>query len=356
MIDLDGAEIVDVTTAGDVSVSHHHAVPESNGATVTSIRGRPYAFTPRRARPPWAKPDVLVLGDDLPNYLRAEKSFHPLTESGLRDLLDAPARDNGRRGTSPIVAIPSANPNGFAALVGRLQERGIPVLPLRDVVQKHCRLAFLDEEEKVPVVERPGLWRRIATRLIDIVLSVIGCAVLTVVYPFVAATIWLEDKGPVFYVQERVGRGGRTFKLYKFRSMRADAEETGPVWATLNDDRVTRIGAALRRFKIDELPQFVNVLIGDMSIVGPRPERPIFVETLRNLIPRYDIRHVVRPGLTGWGTLRVGYCNSIEAKYLTHLYDLYHLSNRSLLFDLEVIARSAAAVLLRPDHQDRFML
>lgn len=355
VIDLDSGEIIDVATVGDVSVVKHHPLPSTNGATVTSIRGRPYAFTPRRARPPWVKPDVLVLGDDLPNYLRAERSFHPLTETGLRDLLEAPAREKARRSASPIVAIPSANPNGLSAVVARLQERGIPVLPLRDVVQRHCRLAFLDEGEDTEIA-RGRLWRRVANRLIDIVLSVFGCAVLAVVYPFIAAAIWLEDRGPIFYVQERIGRGGRIFKLYKFRSMRADAEETGPVWATLNDERVTRIGAIIRRFKLDELPQFVNVLIGDMSIVGPRPERPIFVETLRKMIPRYDVRHAVRPGLTGWGTLRVGYGNSIEAKYLTHQYDLYHLRNRTLRFDIEVIARSAVAVMLRPDHQDRFML
>ncbi|MFY9588033.1 MAG: sugar transferase [Actinomycetota bacterium] len=354
MIDLDAGEVIDIATVGDVSVVQHQSLPASNGATVTSIRGRPYAFTPRRARPPWVKPDVLVLGDDLPNYLRAERSFHPLTETGLHDLLEAPARENGRRGAAPIVAIPTANPNGLSAVVARLQERGIPVLPLRDIVRRHCRLAFLDEEETE--VGRGSWWRRAATRLVDIVLSMIGCVVLTVAYPFIAAAIWLDDRGPIFYVQERMGRGGRVFKLYKFRSMKADAEETGPVWATLNDERVTRVGSLLRRFKLDELPQFVNVLIGDMSVVGPRPERPIFVETLREVIPRYDMRHVVRPGLTGWGTLRVGYGNSIEAKYLTHQYDLYHLRNRTLRFDIEVIARSAAAIMLRPDHQDRFML
>ena len=354
VIDLDAGEVVDVATVGDVSVVQHTSIPERNGASVTSIRGRPYAFTPRRARPPWVKPDVLVLGDDLPNYLRAERSFHPLTESGIRDLLEAPAREKSRRNSSPIVAMPSANPNGLAAVVGRLEERGIPVLPLRDVVQQHCRLVFLDEED--PEIGRGPLWRRMATRVIDLVLSLIGCAVLAVAFPILTAAIWLEDKGPIFYVQERIGRGGRAFKLYKFRSMRADAEETGPVWATLNDERVTRVGAVMRRFKLDELPQFVNVLLGDMSIVGPRPERPIFVETLRKMIPRYDLRHVVRPGLTGWGTLRVGYGNSIEAKYLTHQYDLYHLSKRTLRFDIEVIARRALGIVLRPNHMDRFML
>jgi lipopolysaccharide/colanic/teichoic acid biosynthesis glycosyltransferase len=357
IVDVDRGEVVDVTSVGDVSVVRKVTLPRgSNGASVTGIRGRQYAYTPRRARPPWVKPDVLVLGDDLPNYLRAERTFHPLTEAGLKDLIEAPARLNSRRASAPIVAVPSANPNGLSALVERLEERGIPVMPLRDVVQQHCRLTFLDDGDAEMVAARPRLWRRAATRAVDIILGLIGCAVLAALYPFIATAIFFEDKSPILYVQDRIGRGGRIFRLYKFRSMRANAEETGPVWATLNDERVTRVGAVLRRFKLDELPQFVNVLIGDMSIVGPRPERPVFVDTLRKMIPHYDVRHSVRPGLTGWGTLRVGYGNSIEAKYLTHQYDLYHLRYRTLRFDLEVITRSAIAILLRADRQDRFML
>jgi lipopolysaccharide/colanic/teichoic acid biosynthesis glycosyltransferase len=138
--------------------------------------------------------------------------------------------------------------------------------------------------------------------------------------------------------------------------MRPNAEDTGPMWATLRDERVTRVGAFLRRLKLDELPQFINVLLGQMSIVGPRPERPVFVETLRRLVPHYDARHSVRPGLTGWGTVKVGYGNSVEAKYLTHQYDLYQLRHRTIAFDLEIILRSVTAILFRAERQDRFML
>jgi lipopolysaccharide/colanic/teichoic acid biosynthesis glycosyltransferase len=138
--------------------------------------------------------------------------------------------------------------------------------------------------------------------------------------------------------------------------MKTDAETTGPAWATLRDDRITKVGAFLRRYKIDELPQFMNVVIGQMSIVGPRPERAAFAETLRKFVPGYDVRHRVRPGLTGWGTLRVGYGNSVEAKYLTHQYDMYHLKHRTLRLDAEIMARSVYAIITGPERRDPFML
>jgi lipopolysaccharide/colanic/teichoic acid biosynthesis glycosyltransferase len=352
VVDLDTGEILDVTTIDDLSVVRR-LEPASHQDVVASPR-RVYAFVPRRARPPWVKPDVLVLGDDLPNYLRAERSFLPLTESGLRDLLEAPARPTGRRAKPPLVAIPGREPNGLAHIVERLESQGIPVVPLRDIVQARCRLAFLDEGALA--LPRQPWWRRAAIRAVDLIVGLIGCAVLFLALPFVAAAIWLEDRGPVLYSQERIGRGGKHFSLHKFRSMRPDAESSGPAWARLRDDRITRVGGFLRRYKIDELPQFLNVLAGHMSIVGPRPERAAFADTLRELIPGYDARHRVKPGLTGWGTLRVGYGNSIEAKYLTHQYDMYHLKNRTLRLDLEIMARSVYAIITGPERRDPFML
>lgn len=306
---------------------------------------------PRRARPPWIRPDILVLGNELPSYLRAEKGFHQLNHHGIRDLLGAPRR--GRR--APIVAVPDAFECDAEVLADlrRLEESGIHVFPLSAVARHRCRLELLDGEPQPP---RSGRIRSAAHRAVDVVVALAGLAVMAVLLPFVAAAVWLEDRGPLFYAQERVGLGGRTFQLLKFRSMRPDAETGGPAWATSDDERTTRVGAFLRRFKIDELPQFVNVLLGHMSLVGPRPERPFFVDILRMHVPHYDARHAVRPGLTGWGTVKVGYGNSIEAKYLAHQFDLYHLTNRSLRFDLEIMARSARFVFLPPDVADRYML
>lgn len=353
IIDADAGRILEVETVGDLSVVRRIEVPQPTERPDAASPRTVFAYVPRRARPPWAKPDVLVLGDDLPNYLRAERSFHHLTETGLKDLLAAPPLRNGKRNASPIVGLPAVPPNGLSRVVRLLDERGIAVAPLRSLVAERCRLAFLDE----PVSVSRATWlRRAVIRTIDLVLGAIGTAIFLALLPLVALAIWAEDRGPVFYVQERLGRKGKPFPLLKFRSMRRDAEEAGPVWATLRDDRVTRVGALMRRYKIDELPQFLNVLAGHMGIVGPRPERVVFVDTLRKLIPHYDARDMVRPGITGWGTVKVGYGNSVEAKYLTHQYDLYHMKNRTLSFDLEIMARSVFAIMLRGERQDRFML
>ena len=353
------SEVLDVATVGDLSVVRRVEIPippeRPSGQThASSTPHRVYAYIPRRARPPWARPDVLVLGDDLPNYLRAERSFYPLTPAGLRDLLEIPKGREGKRAAPPIVAVPVQHPgeptlNGLAE---RLEEWGIPVLPLRAVVERRCRMTLLDEPGAVPTPETRR--RRFVNRTLDLFCSAIGLALLIAVLPFVAPAIWLEDRGPIFYLQERMGRG-RTFRLLKFRSMRVDAEGSGPAWATLGDERITRVGGFLRRYKIDELPQFLNVFKGDMAMVGPRPERDVFAETLRRFVPHYDVRQSVRPGITGWGTLRVGYGNSVEAKYLTHQYDLFHLAHRSLGFDVEILLRSLFGILVRPDRQDRFM-
>jgi exopolysaccharide biosynthesis polyprenyl glycosylphosphotransferase len=142
---------------------------------------------------------------------------------------------------------------------------------------------------------------RAAKRLADIVLSALGLLILTPLFTVVAVAILLTSGRPIFYTQERVGQGGRRFRIIKFRSMRCDAEqETGPIWASDHDSRCTRIGDWLRHANIDELPQLFNVLRGDMSLVGPRPERPMFVEQFRHDMPDYDLRHAVPSGMTGW--------------------------------------------------------
>ena len=306
---------------------------------------------PRRARPPWVLPDVLVLGDELPSYLRAEKGFHLLDAQGVRDLIASPPR--GSR--APIVAIPDAFECDASLLADlrRLEESGHHVFPFSAVVRQRCRLDLLDS---APPQCRPARFGEAVRRGFDLVVAAAGVAVTVLLLPFVAAAVWLEDRGPVFYAQERIGRGGKTFKLLKFRSMHPDAESSGPAWATAEDARITRVGVFLRRSKIDELPQFINVLVGHMSLVGPRPERPFFVDILKTHVPHYDVRHTVRPGLTGWGTVKVGYGNSIEAKYLAHQFDLYHLTNRSLRFDLEIVARSGRFLFLPPEVADRYML
>jgi len=172
--------------------------------------------------------------------------------------------------------------------------------------------------------------------------------VLGPVMAVVALLVKATSPGPVLYHQERVGRSGRVFTIRKFRSMRADAEAaTGAVWARRNDDRITPVGRLLRLTRLDELPQLWNVLIGDMSLIGPRPERPEFVEMLTEKIPFYGQRHTIRPGLTGWAQVRYSYGASVEDAMEKLQYDLYYLKNLSLGLDFVIAFETAKTVILR---------
>jgi sugar transferase (PEP-CTERM system associated) len=164
----------------------------------------------------------------------------------------------------------------------------------------------------------------------------------------IAILVKLDSPGPLFYRQERAGEKGRTFWLYKFRTMRVDAESsTGPVWAAAeNDPRMTRVGRLLRKLRLDELPQILNVLRGEMSFVGPRPERPHFVNTLRKIIPYYDERHSVKPGITGWAQIKFGYGSTIEDAEEKLQFDLYYIKHMSLIFDLGIILATVKVMLL----------
>jgi sugar transferase (PEP-CTERM system associated) len=186
--------------------------------------------------------------------------------------------------------------------------------------------------------DRPRLVRN-AKRAGDFVGALALLVVLAPLFLVLAALIKLSSPGPVVYRQERVGEKGRIFELIKFRSMKAGAEAmTGPVWAAGGSDpRVTWLGRLLRRFRLDELPQLVNVLSGEMSFVGPRPERPHFVETLRKVIPYYDERHNVKPGITGWAQIKFGYGSTIEDSERKLQFDLYYVKNMSFFFDLAIM-------------------
>jgi sugar transferase (PEP-CTERM system associated) len=175
-----------------------------------------------------------------------------------------------------------------------------------------------------------------------------GAIILILTLPIACLTaiaVRLESPGGVFYRQERIGLNGRPFMLLKFRSMRADAEKDGvPKWAQVNDERITRIGSFIRKVRIDEIPQVVNVLKGDMSFIGPRPERPFFVEELRQVIPYYAERHRVKPGISGWAQLNYPYGASIEDAKEKFQYDLYYIKNYSLFLDLIVLIQTVRVI------------
>lgn len=190
-------------------------------------------------------------------------------------------------------------------------------------------------------------WKYHIKRLMDLVFSIILLIVTMPVLLVTALLIKLESPGPIFYFQERVGEGNRLFRIMKFRSMQQDAEKNGAVWAKQNDDRVTRVGEVIRTLRIDELPQLLNVIKGEMSLVGPRPERQIFVDELAKKIPYYTIRHNLKPGVTGWAQVCYPYGAS-ELDALKKLeYDLYYMKNLSIAFDLLVIFKTVKTVLFK---------
>ena len=194
---------------------------------------------------------------------------------------------------------------------------------------------------------RSSWWTSQLKRTIDVIAAVLLFSANLPVLLLTALLIKLESPGPIFYVQERVGEKNRPFRLIKFRSMRQDAESNGAVWAAENDPRVTRIGSIIRRLRIDELPQLINIFKGEMSLVGPRPERRIFVDELVKKIPFYDIRHEVKPGVTGWAQVCYPYGAS-ELDALKKLeYDLYYMKNLSIAFDFLIIFKTAKTVLAR---------
>jgi sugar transferase (PEP-CTERM system associated) len=186
-----------------------------------------------------------------------------------------------------------------------------------------------------------SLTRTAAHRLAALIGALLSLPIIVVT----AILIKLESRGPVFYKQERVGKNGRTFVLMKFRSMRVDAEQDGPVWATKGDARTTRVGRIIRKIRVDEIPQFWNILKGEMSFVGPRPERPHFVAQLAEEIPFYQQRHLIAPGLTGWAQIKYPYGASIEDARQKLQYDLFYIKNQSLFLDAIVLFETVKIIL-----------
>jgi exopolysaccharide biosynthesis polyprenyl glycosylphosphotransferase len=256
-----------------------------------------------------------------------------------------------RRRRTVVVTDDALGDPGTADLLAGLSLSGVRVVRPQDWYERVLRRVSLDElDESWFLFDRPLRARRLSAavkRATDLLAGVLGSLLVCLLVPLVALLVRVDDGGPVFFRQQRVGRGGRPFMIWKFRTMRMDAEAGGPAWAARDDDRVTRLGRVLRRTRLDELPQFFNVLAGDMALVGPRPEQPRFVRLLERTIPFYDRRHLMRPGITGWATVRFGYGDSVTDKWRSHEYDLYYLKHRSPLLDAEISIRTAIVMLLR---------
>ena len=182
-------------------------------------------------------------------------------------------------------------------------------------------------------------------RFIDIVLAVLFFIPFTLLAPFTALAIKLTSKGSVFYKQKRLGKNGKVFEIIKFRSMAKDSEKDGVKWAEKDDKRVTAVGKFLRKTRLDELPQILSILKGDLSFVGPRPERPEFVSELSQKIPHYSMRHIVKPGLSGWAQINFPYGSSVDDSMQKLQYDLYYIKNRSLVLEIVIILKTIMTVL-----------
>lgn len=183
------------------------------------------------------------------------------------------------------------------------------------------------------------------SRFFDIVFSLVGLIGFFILAPFLWIVNLFVNKGSFFYTQERVGKNGVPFTIYKMRTMVQNAEQNGAVFATTNDSRITPFGKFLRKTRLDELPQFINVLKGDMAIIGPRPERPVFVEQIANAIPLYQTRHVIKPGLTGWAQVNYPYGSNLEDSLMKLRYDLYYIKHRSLFLDINIVVKTMSTVL-----------
>ena len=282
---------------------------------------------PAPSEPSEGKPPVLGHLNDLPELVEKHDVRSVIfADSSLshEDVLTVVAQCPARGVAFNVV------PDIYDVIVGRSsglgQLYGVPMMPL-----------FPDT---MPV------WERRTKRLLDIFVALTGIIVGLPLWLFVIALIWLEDHGPIIYSQERTGREGRNFKVHKFRSMVPDAESrSGPVWASQNDDRITRVGHVIRKVRIDEVPQLWNVLKGEMSMVGPRPERPFFVKKLADEIPLYRLRLHVKPGVTGWAQTKQAYDSSVDDVREKLKYDLYYIENMSLRFDILILLRTVWVVL-----------
>jgi sugar transferase (PEP-CTERM system associated) len=228
--------------------------------------------------------------------------------------------------------------------------KGIEVVELSTFFEREYRQVMLESLNPSWMVLgdgfRQGFFKNMVKRLFDLTASAVLLLVSLPALLLAVVCIYLESGRPVLYRQERIGRGGRAFTLYKLRTMRKDAESNGtPQWAAANDDRITRVGRFLRNTRIDELPQLFNVLKGEMSLVGPRPERPVFVDQLVKQIPFYALRHSVKPGITGWAQVRYSYGASVDDAVEKLQYDLYYVKNNSLFLDIMVLFATVEVVL-----------
>lgn len=334
------------------------------------------SFFPQQSGAPWRMPGIkkrlLILGTgqlavDLCHVLVAKKQW--LVE--IVGFLDGKADRIGERLVNPGIIgtydqlVDIVERHHVDTIVVCLEDRravlpvqslldfksmGLDILDGHHLYEEASGRLSIDSLRPSALIFSTGFRRRLVSlvskRCLDAVVAAVGLVVLIPLFVIIAALIRIDSSGPVFYRQVRIGLRGRPYMIWKFRSMRQDAEKSGPRWAQANDPRISRVGWWLRKTRMDEVPQLVNVLRGEMSLVGPRPERPVFVQELRTNIPYYDIRHTVRPGVTGWAQVKFRYGASRDDSHTKLQYDLYYVKNLSLFLDLKILVQTVRVVML----------
>lgn len=267
---------------------------------------------------------------------------------GTYEQLDKILKKNG--GARVVVALDDKRGNSPLKELLRCKMEGISIEDHITFLEKLTGKLMVESLNPSHLIFSDGFKKSKVTmytkRMLDIGLSIVALAVLSPIILLVAILIKMDSKGSLFFKQERVGQNEKIFTIYKFRSMKTNSEERGAAWAKENDDRVTRVGRYIRKFGLDEVPQLWNVLKGDMSLVGPRPERSCFVEQLTTIIPYYGQRHTVKPGITGWAQIKYQYGASIEDAIEKLKYELYYIKNISPLFDLSILFETVKRIIL----------
>jgi exopolysaccharide biosynthesis polyprenyl glycosylphosphotransferase len=248
-----------------------------------------------------------------------------------------------------IIAVDNMDNDMIFSIANRLIACGVEVKfapRLFEVVTGHVSFTNVTAEPLVDITSsRMPAWQQSVKRVFDITSSAIAMLLLSPVYLYVAIKVKLGSKGPIFYKQERIGYEGRPFMIYKFRTMYTDAERQGPQLSQVGDPRITPFGHIMRKYRLDELPQFWNIIKGDMSIVGPRPERRYYIEQIERIAPYYCLVYKVKPGLLSWGPIKIGYSDTVEKMVERLRYDIIYMDNMTIQTDIKILFYSIDVIL-----------
>lgn len=261
----------------------------------------------------------------------------------IDDLPDILATNSSDVKPMLVLAVGEERDNNILQKISQCIGRGYDIYEILDIyemVTGKVPVMHVHEHWLLRAFNKPRIGYRVFKRIMDVIVAVTSIVVLFPSFMIITLLIKLTSRGPILYKQCRVGRGGKEFVIYKFRTMVNDAEDNDAVWAVKDDPRITRFGRWLRKLRLDEMPQLFNVLRGEMSIIGPRPERPEFVRKLSEDIPFYNYRHIVKPGITGWAQVKYCYACSVEGSLQKLQYDLYGVRYASVEYDIEVLFRT----------------